>query len=405
MKGMNITMKNVFLIGAGNRTYELFIKPLLTESYDNSKIIGIYDINPYRSELLSSLAPYCIPVYYDLDSVIGNSNINIFIILTPDYTHTPLICKLLQHKKASIMCEKPLCITLEQINILYNLTTEQKKRIHILLNSRFMPVNIAIKQILDQGKLGKPLSICYNWNIDLQHGLEYFRRWHSDIEKSGGMLVHKSSHHFDLLNWWLEDSPQLVSGIGRKSYFVSDILHGKNCRECLLNCVYRIDLTRQPFISTMYFNAENLDNYIRDKCIYENVSVNDTLCSQIVYQKGTIVSYTINFYAPVSSWFINIIGVDGSLNINYNFNVPSNEIIITTNKGKKIPISIQTNTLKHSGADLEIRKLLFLDNYDNNTNYHIGSFYEGLSSSLIGILSNCSIKEGKTYVNEYIENN
>ena len=47
----------------------------------------------------------------------------------------------------------------------------------------------------------------FEWALDTVHGADYFRRWHREKKNSGGLLVHKSSHHFDLVNWWLGDVP------------------------------------------------------------------------------------------------------------------------------------------------------------------------------------------------------
>lgn len=400
-------MKNIFLIGAGNRAIELFIKPLNIEHYTNTKIIGIYDINLHRAELLSSLSSDYIPVYHSLSEVLRNPNIDIFVILTPDHTHAPLICYLLQHQKAEIMCEKPLCISMEQAETLFHLPDKEKNRIHVLLNSRFMPINMAIKEILSDGIIGKPLFISYHWNIDIPHGTEYFRRWHSDINQSGGMLVHKSCHHFDLMNWWLQDSPKLVSSIGSKNYYVSNTDHGKYCRECSNKCEYRIDLCRQPLIKQMYFDAETEDGYLRDKCIYENVTINDTLCSQIIYERQTVVSYTINFYSYSPSWNINFVGSCGTIYTNFDPKAQSNNIHIQLNTGEQKSIPICTNPLKHSGADLEIRKILFSGNHEmkDTDTFHIGNFTDGLSASLIGILSNCSLTEGRSYANPFLTAN
>src|SRR5699024_5589973 len=42
----------------------------------------------------------------------------------------------------------------------------------------------------------------------------YFRRWHRDKANSGGLFVHKSSHHFDLVNWWTGQVPERVDARG-----------------------------------------------------------------------------------------------------------------------------------------------------------------------------------------------
>lgn len=390
-------MEKIFIIGAGNRAYELLIKPLQVEKYDKTRIIGIYDINIQRAMVLSSYMPYSVPIYDDLEEVMKKVEVDIFIIMTPDYTHVPIIKKILDYSNALIVCEKPLCVLREQIIYLFNLPIEQKSRIKVLFNSRFMPVNLLIKELLDKELVGKPLSINYNWNIDLKHGVEYLRRWHSDINKSGGMLVHKSCHHFDLLNWWLDDVPQKVFAFASKSFFSRNQKNEENCRQCRNKCAFAFNLEKQPLINEMYFRTEKQDGYIRDKCIFKNVSIYDTMCSQIIYKNNTMVSYMLNMYAPKTSWNLNIIGTNGSISVNYVLGKKENKIGIQLLSGEEMEISVAGNGGKHEGADLEIRKILFENNAFDENEINIGSLQDGITASIIGIASNMSIKERKSY--------
>ena len=53
---------------------------------------------------------------------------------------------------------------------------------------------------LASGTIGKVISVHFEWMLDTVHGADYFRRWHRLKEKSGGLMVHKSGHHFDLVS-------------------------------------------------------------------------------------------------------------------------------------------------------------------------------------------------------------
>ena len=48
---------------------------------------------------------------------------------------------------------------------------------------------------------------------------DYFRRWHRDKRNSGGLLVHKATHHFDLINFWLGSAPELVMALGGLRFY------------------------------------------------------------------------------------------------------------------------------------------------------------------------------------------
>lgn len=63
------------------------------------------------------------------------------------------------------------------------------------------------------------ISVHFEWMMNTKHGADYFRRWHRDKKNSGGLMVHKSTHHFDLVNWWLDDTTCEVFGMGRLAFY------------------------------------------------------------------------------------------------------------------------------------------------------------------------------------------
>ncbi len=75
--------------------------------------------------------------------------------------------------------------------------------------------------ILD-GKIGRVTSVDLNWYIDTYHGASYFKRWNRSRQFSGGLSVHKSTHHFDLVNWWLGQNPEEVFAYGALNYYGPD---------------------------------------------------------------------------------------------------------------------------------------------------------------------------------------
>ena len=50
-------------------------------------------------------------------------------------------------------------------------------------------------------------------------GADYFRRWHRNKNNSGGLMVHKATHHFDLVNWWLASKPVTVMAMGDLDFY------------------------------------------------------------------------------------------------------------------------------------------------------------------------------------------
>lgn len=69
------------------------------------------------------------------------------------------------------------------------------------------------------GAIGDVHSVHFEWLLNTEHGADYFRRWHRDKRNSGGLLVHKSTHHFDLVNFWLGSRPQTVYAQGSLMFY------------------------------------------------------------------------------------------------------------------------------------------------------------------------------------------
>ena len=204
------------IIGIGNRAIKCYIKPLVNEFSDKCKLVGLYDINFPRAKYISKTLPYKVNVFYSLTTMIEECHFDYCIICSKDSSHFQIIKELLDHGK-KIICEKPIVIKKNEVDYLY--FNNNKNLVNVVHNCRLMPINKTIKNLLSNNVVGNVLQIDYIANIDLKHGREYFRRWHSEYKNTGGLLIHKSSHHFDLLNWWLNCMPQNLCAFGKLNYF------------------------------------------------------------------------------------------------------------------------------------------------------------------------------------------
>ena len=89
------------------------------------------------------------------------------------------------------------------------------REVVITFNYRYSPRNSALRQVIQDGTIGEVTSIDFSWVLDTKHGADYFRRWHREKKNSGGLLIHKASHHFDLVNWWIRIEPAARLRVGR----------------------------------------------------------------------------------------------------------------------------------------------------------------------------------------------
>ena len=116
------------------------------------------------------------------------------IVTTMDRYHHEYIIKALEYGCDAIS-EKPMTIDEEKCNAILAKEKETGKKVIITFNFRFMPNMIRVKELINEGAVGKILSVNFEYLLDTSHGADYFRRWHRRKENSGGLLIHKASHH------------------------------------------------------------------------------------------------------------------------------------------------------------------------------------------------------------------
>ena len=138
----------------------------------------------------------------ELERVIAETHADRVIITSPDYTHAGLIVRSLD-AGVDVVVEKPLTIDPESTRQIAEAVERSGRQVVVTHNYRYSPRNSGLKELIKNGSIGTPLSVTFEWVLDTAHGADYFRRWHRDKANSGGLLIHKASHHFDLVNWLL----------------------------------------------------------------------------------------------------------------------------------------------------------------------------------------------------------
>ena len=108
--------------------------------------------------------------------------------------------------------------------------------------------------MLLSGVIGEITSVDFHWYLDTQHGADYFRRWHAFQACSGSLFVHKATHHFDLLNWYLASEPKEIFARGAlRHYGTNGPYRGQRCKTCPHAdiCPYYFDIGRDPDLAAV----------------------------------------------------------------------------------------------------------------------------------------------------------
>lgn len=394
-------MKRYVLAGAGGRGFRMFAQPLSTELKDTAVFAGIYDPNRIRGEYISRNCGG-VPVYTDFEKMMGETRPDTVIVTTVDAYHDEYIIKSLK-AGCDVITEKPMTTTAEKCRAVLKAEKETGRKIYVSFNYRFPPLITAIKEIIHSGRIGEVLKTDLIWTLDRSHGADYFRRWHSVMKNSGGLLVHKSTHHFDIINWWIDDEPETVHAFGGlQVYGPTREKRDERCLNCRYKteCEFYWDITANSFTKQFYLDAEGEDGYTRDRCVFSpEIDIYDTMSVQVQYRKGPLLSYSLIAYAPYEGWKLSITGTKGRLEADefmsgFRSKEPSRLIRLYFPDPEEPEDIVEVPVLRgdHGGGDQRLRNMLFRENTPDPLG-HLAGTRAGAMSILIGIGANTSIRE------------
>lgn len=397
-------MKKYVLVGASGRAFSMFAKPLINDFKDVAKIVGIFDINKTRAEYIRKNTDPNILVYTDYDQMMKETKPDTAIITTVDRYHHEYIIKSLEYG-CDVITEKPMTIDDEKCNAILDAEKKTGKKVVVTFNYRFAPYTTRIKELIREGAVGKILSVDFEYLLDTKHGADYFRRWHRRLENCGGLLVHKSTHHFDLVNWWIEEEPEEIYANGNlRFYGPTRENRSERCSTCqyATACEFAVKYHEDPFKKAFYFDAEKEDGYFRDRCVFdEEINIYDSMSVVVKYDKGTLLTYSLIAYSPYEGWKISINGTDGRLEAaeyhsGHKAKDPIYQIQLFNRKGEVVTYDVPKASGGHGGGDERLREMIFRGNLPDPLNHFAGS-YDGVKSIMIGICANKSIKEKKMF--------
>src|SRR5579872_1030811 len=216
--------KRYAIVGTGVRS-QMYSKALLGKFKDYGELVAYCDINQVRMDLYNrvyakdlNVAPVATYKPDRFDEMIRDERVDCVIVTSIDRTHHKYICRAMD-LGCDVITEKPLTIDAEKCQEVLDAQKRTGKRLTVTFNYRYSPRNVKVKELLKQGVIGEIFSVHFEWLLDTQHGADYFRRWHRDKRISGGLMVHKATHHFDMVNWWLATRPKTVFAMGDLRFY------------------------------------------------------------------------------------------------------------------------------------------------------------------------------------------
>lgn len=394
--------KRVAMVGTGVRGINMWGNPVISEFSDIVEFVGLCDINPGRLGTAKNRLKLTCPVYTDFDRMMKDTKPDILIVTTVDSTHHEFIIKGMEYG-ANIVTEKPMTTDESKCQSIIEAEKRTGKKVRVTFNYRYAPHRQKIYELLRSGVIGTITSTDFHWYLDVYHGADYFRRWHRLREKGGTLLVHKASHHFDLLNWWLQSEPDEVFAHGGLEFYgKNNSFRHSNCRPCphKSKCQFYWDINKNEELVKLYVDNEKHDGYLRDGCVWsEDVNIFDKMAVQIKYMNNVQVSYSLTTYSPYEGYRIAFNGTKGRIEAWIKEKQPweekaFDEIMITTNFGKRELIQVPNDEAGHGGGDVRLRKDIFNPSGEDVYKQAANS-RDGAMAILTGIAARKSIDTGK----------
>lgn len=395
-------MKKLAIVGTGHRCFSMFSTPIFEELQGSIEICGLYDLNPLRAKVIAEECGNP-PIYDNFDTMLDDVKPDYVLVTTKDCDHHIYVVKALE-KGCDVIVEKPMTTDADKCKEILEAEKRTGKKVIVTFNCRFMPFYSAIKKLLKQGVIGEPTYINFQYLIDRSHGADYYRRWHRQMENSGSLLIHKATHHLDIVNWFLEDTPCLVSALGSKRFYgLRDMGKDRRCLTCPTkdSCTMFRSIIDDAYDKKLYYDTESGDGYIRDRCLFsDEIDIYDTMALNVEYQKGAFLQYSLISYSPYEGWSMTITGTEGRIEAKeYYSGKGSEELFNVVNvydpSGNVTTYNIKKIQEDHGGADSRLRKMLFDDSIEDELGRMAGSI-EGAKSLLIGACANISIRENCT---------
>ncbi len=311
------------IIGTGSRA-GMYIRAMAGEHAEQAELVAWSDTNPGRQDHYDRLldeAGHPRPRRWSTDQVeqmVAEERLDRVVVTTPDAFHAEYVSRVLL-AGADAVVEKPLTTDAEGVRQISEAVAQSGREVVTTFNYRYSPRNSTLKRLIAEGAVGRVTSVQFEWVLDTAHGADYFRRWHRQKEMSGGLLVHKSSHHFDLVNWWIDARPSKVYASGSLSFYGAE-----NARERGLGPrpergtghaagdPFALDLAQDPTYKSLYLDAEHHDGYLRDRDVFDaGITIEDNLSLVVDYDSGATMSYSLNAHSPWEGYRVTVNGTEG----------------------------------------------------------------------------------------------
>ena len=413
-----MTKRRYVVCGVSSRAIGMWIHPMYHEFSHAAEFVGMLDIDPLRFQVCKREIPESanVPTYMpeEFDKMIEETKPDAVFVVCRDCYHVTYILKALE-KGLDVITEKPMTTNWEDGIKVREAEKKSKGKVTCTFNYRYNPQHKLLRELVMAGKVGRVTHVDLNWYVDIKHGSSYFHRWNRMRENSGSLSIHKASHHFDLVNWWIgSPDPVTVHAFGALNHygpngpFNPSKKDGRHCSDCTerAKCAYKARWETRA--STIRIHDDHLDAfdekkgllftpelYRPDMCMFDSeINIHDTIIANVKYANGVLLNYSANFSTPYEGYRLAINGTHGRIEAeewggagSTAFPCPRKEDIYVDYYpifGSRERLSVKPGVGGHGGGDSGIQEDVFLG-VDPDRPYDIlANSRDGLAAISIG---------------------
>ena len=369
----------VILIGAGNRgtTYT----DIMANMPDHYEVVGVAEPIDSRRNYIKN--KHNIPeemCFTDWKPLLDIGKVaDLAIISTMDRLHYEPAMKAIS-LKYDILLEKPVSPEPEECYKISKYAEEMGVKIVVCHVLRYTAIFNTLKDIIDSGRIGKVMSINHEECVGNVHQSHSFVRgnW-GNSERSSCMLLQKSCHDIDILQWLLGKQCKKVQSFGTLSYFNKNNAPEGAPEYCIEGCpvgetcpynavnLYLNDKKNDWFRTTCTREADPTDGMVEKairttqygKCVYKcDNDVVDHQTVNLLFEDDITVTFTMNAFNK-GGRFIHIFGTHGEVHASIDGDKPIEIYYFETKQTEQIPMSGKDGvTGGHGGGDEGIVKTL-----------------------------------------------
>jgi predicted dehydrogenase len=344
------------------------------------------------------------------------------IVTTVDAHHDEYIVRAME-AGCDVLTEKPMTTDATKARSIFDAIERTGRSLRVAFNYRYAPGYTALRKVIADGLIGTPMLVDFHWMLDTSHGADYFRRWHRQKVNSGGLLVHKATHHFDLVNWWIDAWPEEVFARGGLRFYGPESAASRGETYDYDRYTDVAEAEDDPFalslrghrgLRGLYLEAEEETGYIRDQNVFApGITIEDTMAVTARYRTGTLLSYSLVAYSPWEGLRVAITGDKGRVELyeRHGSHIIAGqdieELAAAQARGAEqslrlfpmfgVPtdVEIPTGRGDHGGGDSVMLEDLFSPSPPPDPFHRAASHLDGAASVLVGISANESMRTGQ----------